>query len=656
MPLVFGGASETPGNGSIDNSGPTIFGCDHATIQAAIRDVYEDLINKGGLSDAFDESELFHLRTVLMRNLMVPYENVIRDYGPLANSSNNSLRRLLNQEMQGLEAAFAHSMSRGVDADKQDYKHLSLGRHAFTLDNLLRLGDSCLFAYGFHGIDTFEGADLNKLGKQAYRKGVDAFEDIFNIRVTQDDPSGERPSIDTRMLKTVRKQKGFFDQCFNHFDEYAEVLGGVSEKVLSFWNEPAREDKHTSYPVPAFIHKVDSVQDNYPAKLKKSREANAMPRGHEGKGLEDYIGTLLRQVLLQGVDMREFRDRLNSVVVGQPQAVDTMADNLVMLALGVKNPKTPPNIFAVGYTGNGKNHLFEKTAEIIGTLTGLDVAFRDVHMSGYQGEGAVNQLFGAHKGYVGYDQEAIFPAFYREMKRNAFGIMVMDEIEKASNSIIQALLPLLDKGYVYDTHENKLDFSGTMIGFTSNIGYSGLKDKGMHTIGFSNDGEQAEEIAKWDTVKGKMRERFSPEFLNRVHVVRFSRLTENHINMIYDLELDAIASRYEREHGLEVHATYAAREHVLSSCDTRRYGARNVSNTLERMVNVPLGHTLHSAISFDEDGRTEMLAYLQHLKEEGADVDKDTVYKHVMEKMAPESPYSTAVIDVVDNELKVKLI
>ena len=132
-------------------------------------------------------------------------------------------------------------------------------------------------------------------------------------------------------------------------------------------------------------------------------------------------------------------------------------------------------------------------------------------------------MLGANAGYVGYEEGGLLTEFVRE---NPNCVVLFDEIEKCDAKILDVLLHILDEGYATDNLNRKIDFTGTVIIMTSNIGTSAISSS---TVGFSTS--QEDEIkSKSDRIHEEINKYFRPEFLNRIDdIVVFNSL----IKMIY---------------------------------------------------------------------------------------------------------------------------
>ena len=169
-------------------------------------------------------------------------------------------------------------------------------------------------------------------------------------------------------------------------------------------------------------------------------------------------------------------------------------------------------------------------------------------MSEFMEQHNVARLVGAPPGYIGYEEGG---QLTEAVRRTPYSVILLDEIEKAHNNVFDILLQIMDDGHLTDAKGRRVDFRNTIMVMTSNVGADEIKrNKGL---GFSvgtddvKNRQGAYEKMK-DTVMRKMKDKFRPEFLNRIDAsVVFHALSQEHIRQIVDLMLrEAVASMSEK--------------------------------------------------------------------------------------------------------------
>ena len=247
-------------------------------------------------------------------------------------------------------------------------------------------------------------------------------------------------------------------------------------------------------------------------------------------------------------------ERLHQRVVGQSQAVEAVANALRRARSGLQDPNRPIGSFIfLGPTGVGKTELARALAEF---MFDDERAMVRLDMSEYQERHTVARLVGAPPGYVGYEEGG---QLTEAVRRRPYTVVLLDEIEKAHTEVFDVLLQLLDDGRLTDGQGRTVDFRNTVIIMTSNI-----------------------------RSPNELRDRFRPEFLNRVdEVVAFEALTREQLADIVELQLARLRERLaERRLSLEV--TDAAKELLAEEGWDPAYGARPLKRAIQRLVENPL--------------------------------------------------------------------
>jgi ATP-dependent Clp protease ATP-binding subunit ClpB len=270
---------------------------------------------------------------------------------------------------------------------------------------------------------------------------------------------------------------------------------------------------------------------------------------------------------------------LHERVVGQEEAVRLVADAVIRARAGVKDPRRPIGSFLfLGPTGVGKTELSRALAAAL--FDSEDNIVR-LDMSEYQERHTVSRLVGAPPGYVGYEEGG---QLTEAVRRKPYAVVLLDEIEKAHPDVFNTLLQLLDDGRLTDSQGRTVNFRNTVVIMTSNIGSEHLID------GLDDEGRIRPDAR--DRVFAELRERFRPEFLNRIdETVLFKPLTLTEIERIAELLLADLAERLaDRRVGLEV--TAAARTLIAREGFDPVYGARPLRRHIQREVETRIARAM----------------------------------------------------------------
>jgi len=220
-------------------------------------------------------------------------------------------------------------------------------------------------------------------------------------------------------------------------------------------------------------------------------------------------------------------DQLRQRVVGQDHALTIVSDAIRRARAEISDPNRPIGSFIfLGPTGVGKTETVKALAEF---LFDDEQAVVRIDMSEYMEKHSVSRLVGAPPGYVGYEEGG---QLTESVRRRPYSVVLLDEIEKAHPDVFNILLQVLDDGRLTDGQGRTVDFKNTVLIMTSNVGSQSILDPAM------------KDKEKHDAVMEALRERFRPEFLNRIdEIVIYNSLGENQIAGIVKVQLDLVVNR-----------------------------------------------------------------------------------------------------------------
>ena len=197
-------------------------------------------------------------------------------------------------------------------------------------------------------------------------------------------------------------------------------------------------------------------------------------------------------------------------------------------------------------------------------------------MSEYSDKTAVNKLIGASAGYVGYNEGGLLT---EAIKNKRHAVLLIDEIEKATEEIFNIFLQILDEGFLTDNTGYKVDFKNTILILTSNVGAKNAANE--KPLGFITD----DTSNKRDIIEKELKNKFPPEFLNRLdEIVYFNSLTDDNLKDIVKLELKKLSDRLEKI-GYSVEYSDNVVDYIFKKIEPEKeYGARPIARAIQREI------------------------------------------------------------------------
>jgi ATP-dependent Clp protease ATP-binding subunit ClpC len=283
-------------------------------------------------------------------------------------------------------------------------------------------------------------------------------------------------------------------------------------------------------------------------------------------------------------------DELRKYIIGQEEAIQSIAKAVRRSRAGLKDPRRPIGSFMfLGPTGVGKTELTKALARF---LFGSEDALIQLDMSEFMERHTVSRLVGAPPGYVGYEDAG---QLTEALRRRPYSIVVFDEIEKAHPEAHNMLLQIMEEGHLSDARGRKVDFRNAIIVMTSNVGADMIKRQSGIGFALKRDEETEERLAYEDMRKKLMdslKRVFRPEFINRLDsVMVFHALSKDSIREIVYLELEKVAQRLE-ESEIVLTATPAAVEVLATEGYDPDMGARPLKRVIQQKVEDPLSDSL----------------------------------------------------------------
>lgn len=300
-----------------------------------------------------------------------------------------------------------------------------------------------------------------------------------------------------------------------------------------------------------------------------------------------------RMAQAEGVKLVGMKDSLQSKVIAQDAAINTLTKAILRSRVGIKDPNKPIGTFMfLGPTGVGKTHLAKELAKF---MFGSTDALIRIDMSEYMEKFTVSRLVGAPPGYIGYEEGG---QLTEKVRRRPYSIILLDEIEKAHPDVFNILLQVMDEGRLTDSLGRMVDFKNTVIIMTSNIGTRQLKDFGTG-VGFTSQSKVGDKEFTRGVIQKALNKSFAPEFINRVdEIITFDQLSLDAIKKIVDIELDGLLKRMESI-GYKLLIDDKAKEFIATKGYDIQYGARPLKRAIQTYIEDGLAELIVSSAHKD---------------------------------------------------------
>lgn len=277
-----------------------------------------------------------------------------------------------------------------------------------------------------------------------------------------------------------------------------------------------------------------------------------------GKMLTDEIQTVLN-----------LKEKLEERIIGQPQALETIAKRIQTYRADLDDPGKPVGVFLlVGPSGIGKT---ETALALSDLLYGGERNMVIINMSEYQEAYTVSGLKGSPPGYVGHGKGGVLT---EAVRRNPFSVVLLDEVEKAHSDVMELFYQAFDKGTMEDAEGVVVDFKNTVILLTSNVGSEVIMKA-------CRDGENLPDASSLiDMARPTLLKYFKPALLGRLVIVPYYPLMDREIRKIARLKLAKIQERFMENHRVELTYGEELITAIAARCREVDTGARNVDHIL----------------------------------------------------------------------------
>jgi type VI secretion system protein VasG len=267
------------------------------------------------------------------------------------------------------------------------------------------------------------------------------------------------------------------------------------------------------------------------------------------------------------------RENLERRVIGQPHALEAVAQAIRVSRAGLTDPRKPIGVFLmVGTSGVGKTETALALAEL---LYGGEQNLTTINMTEFKEEHKVSLLMGSPPGYVGYGEGGILT---EAVRRRPYSVILLDEMEKAHPGVQDVFFQVFDKGNMKDGEGRDIDFKNTVIIMTSNAGTDLIAKL------FADPETAPDAAGLGDALRPELAKYFKPAFLGRVQIVPYFPLSDEIIRLITALQLRRIEKRVHGSYGASFTYDPKVIDVIAARCTENSSGARNIETILSRTL------------------------------------------------------------------------
>ena len=275
----------------------------------------------------------------------------------------------------------------------------------------------------------------------------------------------------------------------------------------------------------------------------------------------------------QVIAVQSLAARLAERVIGQPHALEAVAQAIRTSRAGLTDPRKPVGVFLFcGTSGVGKTETALALAE---QLFGGEQSLTTINMSEFKEEHKVSMLLGSPPGYVGFGEGGILTEAAR---RKPYSVILLDEMEKAHPGVQDIFYNLFDKGCIKDGEGRDIDFKNCVIIMTSNAG-----EDAIHAI-FNQVEEKPAPDVLLDNIRPHLLQHFKPAFMGRAQLVPFYPLEDAELMKICVLAMKSIAQRVRDNYGASFSYHDDVLINIVARCQEADTGARNIDSILNRTL------------------------------------------------------------------------
>ena len=275
--------------------------------------------------------------------------------------------------------------------------------------------------------------------------------------------------------------------------------------------------------------------------------------------------------------IKNIETSLKNNIIGQDEAIKQVVNNAKKIKLGFKDKQKCYSFMFAGPSGVGKTELAKLFGEC---LVGENNVIR-LDMSEYSESHSVSKIVGAPPGYIGYDNNK---NVLEEIRNKPYSVLILDEIEKASEAVTNLFYQILDDGKIKDSSGKVVRFDNVTIIMTSNVGFNDIH------VGFNKKNN--------NIIFNKLKENFNTSFINRIdNIIMFNELSENNIKTLINKKLIKLKKKYELM-DVTIKIDEIVIEEIINLSGYKDFGARKLDKIIKnKLENIIIDNMLNETYS-----------------------------------------------------------
>jgi len=442
------------------------------------------------------------------------------------------------------------------------------------------------------------------------------------LKKEKDEASKERLENLEKELADIRAESDALRARWNTEKETISKLGSLKQEIeeTKVQLELAENDNNLELASRLKYGTLIPLQREYAEEEERLKDVQADMLLNEEVGEEDVAEVVSEWTHIPVTRLMEgqreklvhFADKLHEYIIGQNEAVESVADAVIRNYAGIKDPRKPIGSFIfLGPTGVGKTELVKALASEL--FDDPDNMVR-IDMSEYMEKHTVARMIGAPPGYIGHEEGG---QLTEAVRRRPYSVVLFDEIEKAHPDVFNIMLQILDDGRLTDSKGRTVDFKNTLIIMTSNIFAGDLTELLTKDEEYRPEQGYAEPQSKkmsYQELQIRAMEElgkyFRPEFLNRIdEVVLFHALKPEELAQIVEIKVRDLEARL-KEKRIRLEITDAAKQYLGRAGYSETFGARPLNRVIQHEVETRIAKLIvagevpeGSTVTVDSDGK-----------------------------------------------------